>query len=75
MKLMFTPKDYTVSYHGKFHKPGIPFEIDAQDREEMEKHGVVESPVPPPPVKPAAPTEGAADPPVRKGGRPKKVSE
>lgn len=71
--MRFTPK-YTVSYKGVFHKAGVPFDIDGADVGEMTRHGFVEAP-----VKPDAPVEvGEAskeeEKPVRKGGRPRKVS-
>lgn len=40
--MKFTPK-YTVSYHGVFHRAGVPFEIDAKDETEMRRHGTVET--------------------------------
>lgn len=38
--MKFVP-NYTVSYHGEFHKAGIPFDIEDKDAEEMSAHGVV----------------------------------
>lgn len=38
--MKFTP-NYTVSYHGEFHKAGIPFDIEDEDVKEMSVHGVV----------------------------------
>lgn len=38
--MKFTP-NYTVSYHGEFHKAGEPFEIEEKDINEMSVHGVV----------------------------------
>lgn len=71
--MKFTPK-YTVSYKRVFHKAGVPFEIDGKDAGEMARHGFVEVS-----VKPNVPDEvGEAskeeDKPVKKGGRPRKVS-
>lgn len=40
--MKFTPK-YTVSYRGAFHPAGKPFDIAAEDAEEMRKHGTVEA--------------------------------
>ena len=70
--MLFTP-NYTVSYKGVFHPAGKPFDIDPKDRNEMERHGkVVED-------KPTTLTEkteapAVEDKPIRKGGRPRKVS-
>lgn len=42
--MKFTP-DYTVSYKGKFHPAGKPFDIDEKDAAEMKRHGrVAEAP-------------------------------
>lgn len=38
--MKFTP-NYTVSYHGEFHRAGIPFDIEDKDVKEMSAHGVV----------------------------------
>lgn len=38
--MKFTP-NYTVSYHGEFHKAGIPFDIEDKDVKEMSPHGVI----------------------------------
>lgn len=40
--MRFTPK-YTVSYHGVIHTANLPFEIEANDAEEMRMHGAVEN--------------------------------
>ena len=39
--MQFVP-NYTVSYKGVFHRAGIPFEIAAEDCEEMSNHGTVQ---------------------------------
>ena len=43
--MKFTP-DYGVFYRDGFHAAGEPFEILAEDAEEMKQHGRVEEPEP-----------------------------
>jgi hypothetical protein len=53
-----TPK-YNVSYRGEFHAAGKPFEINADDAEEMKVHGAIE--------------ESTEEKTEKKPGRPKKL--
>jgi len=73
--MLFTP-NYTVSYKGVFHPAGKPFDIDPKDRNEMERHGKVVEDKPAQPASLTEKTEAPAveDKPIRKGGRPRKVS-
>ena len=32
---------YTVSYRGSFHPPGVAFQIEDEDAEEMNRHGKI----------------------------------
>lgn len=41
--MKFTP-NYGVWYRDGFHEAGKPFEIEAEDAEEMKQHGIVEEP-------------------------------
>lgn len=40
--MIFVPA-YTVSYKGRFYLAGQPVQIDAKDKEEMSRHGRIET--------------------------------
>lgn len=64
---------YTVSYHGKFYRAGVEFEIDDKDVESMSRHGKTIGANPSELVEQAAQTANATqEKPVRKAGRPRK---
>lgn len=56
--MRFIPK-HNVIYHGAFHQGGKPFDIAADDVEEMRKYGTAAA--------------AATDQPTKKPGRPKKT--
>ena len=65
---------YTVSYHGKFYRAGVEFEIKADEAEIMSKHGKIVSETPSELVEKTAQTVTAdiEEKPVKKAGRPRK---
>ena len=68
---------YRVSYHGKYYRAGIEFDIDECDEEAMGKQGRIVGGGPPKKVEPARAvsstvTSVKAEKPVRKAGRPRK---
>lgn len=67
---------YTVSYHGKFYRAGVEFEIDDADANFMKKHGVITD-VTPPETDQTSQAESASlekEKPVKRVGRPRKQS-
>lgn len=69
--MRFTPK-HNVIYHGAFHQGGKPFDIAADDVEEMRKYGAVAADAPEPPPGPE-PSADVPEQPAKKPGRPKKT--
>lgn len=69
--MRFTPK-HNVIYHGAFHQGGKPFDIVADDVEEMCKYGTVAADAPEQLPSPE-PSADAPEQPAKKTSRPKKT--
>lgn len=68
--MRFTPK-YHVIYNGSLRSPGVPFDIDPKDADEMRRHGTVEAGAETLPL--AEETKPAPAP--RRGGRPRRTQD
>ena len=71
--MRFVPH-YTVSYHGKFYRSGMEFEINNEDADFMKEHGVITGETPPETDQTSQAVNALTEPekPVRKAGRPRK---
>lgn len=71
--MRFVPH-YTVSYHGKFYRSGMEFEINNEDADFMSEHGVVIGEKPSEELQTSQAVNALIEPekPVKKAGRPRK---